>query len=207
MKTIFSRALWVGKGAVFLVGLAVTLALVVGVASAAFGANGDAWRIGRANVATATTTLGGSLGVNGPMLRLVNNNAGANDTALDLRVQAGEAPLRVNSNTRVNNLNADLLDGLDSSQLVPASTNAFVRNSTYRNESALGPGQQLGDGTFTMAASCNTGDVMLSGGPANINPTTDMVESFPSGINSWTARVDKNGQPDNYSVVVLCADQ
>jgi hypothetical protein len=207
MKSAVSKVMWVGRATVFLVGLAVILALVVGVASAAFGANGDAWRLGRSNVATAITKLGGQLGVNGPMVRLTNNNAGTDDTALTLQVQSGEPPMRVNSTTRVDSLNADLLDGQDASQFVPTNTNSFVRNSTYRTESALGPGTQLGDGTFVQAASCNAGDVLLSGGPANISGTTDMVESFPNNAGGWSARVDKNGQADNYSVVVLCADQ
>lgn len=207
VKTIFSGAWRLGRATALVLGLAVMLALVVGLASTAFGANGDAWKLGRANVATKITSLTGNLGVNGPMVRLINNNAGTDDTALELRVGPGEAPMRVNSATRVDSLNADLLDGQDSSQFVATGTNSFVRSNTYRGESALGPGTQLGDGTFTLSASCNAGDVMLSGGPANLSGTTDMVESFPSGTNSWTARVDKNGLTDSYSVVVLCANQ
>jgi hypothetical protein len=207
VKTIFSDAWRIGRATALVLGTAVMLALVVGLASTAFGANGDAWRLGKGNVATKITGLAGPLGVNGPMVRLTNNNAGTDDTALELRVQPGEAPMTVNSATRVNNLNADQLDGQDSSQFVPANTNSFVRNSLYRNESALTAGTQLGDGTFTLAASCAAGDVMLSGGPANLSGTTDMVESFPSSTTTWTARVDKNGLTDSYSVVVLCANQ
>lgn len=182
------------------------LALVVGAASAAFGANGDAWRLGRANVATKITALGGKLGVNGPMVRLTNKNAGADDTALDLRVQSGEAPMTVNSSTRVNNLNADQLDGQDSTAFVPANTNAFLRNSIYTSESALGPGIDLADGTFKITVSCNPGDVVLSGGIANVNPTSDLVETFGKN-NTWAVRIHKNGQADNFSAVALCADQ
>lgn len=207
VKTIFSGAWRIGRVTALVMGTAVMLALVVGLASTAFGANGDAWKLGKGNVATKITGLAGPLGVNGPMVRLTNNNAGTDDTALELRVQSGEAPMTVNSATRVNNLNADQLDGQDSSQFVPANTNSFVRNSLYRNESALTAGTQLGDGTFTLAASCAAGDVMLSGGPANLSGTTDMVESFPSSTTTWTARVDKNGLTDSYSVVVLCANQ
>ena len=207
VKTIFSGAWRIGWVTALALGLAVMLALVVGVASAAFGANGQAWILGKGNVATAITKLAGAAGVNGPMLQLINNNADPNDTALDLRVQAGEAPMRVNSTTRVDSLNADLLDGQDASQFVPTNTNSFVRNRIYRNESALGPGTQLGDGTFVQAAACNAGDVVLSGGPANLSGTTDMVESFPNNSGTWSARVDKNGLTDNYSVVVQCADQ
>jgi hypothetical protein len=207
LRSAASKVMWVGRATVFVVGLAVILALVLGVATTAFGANGDALKLGQGNVATKITALGGALGVNGPMLKLVNKNAGTDDTALRLEVDPGEAPMSVNSSTRVDSLNADQLDGQDSSQFVPTSTNSFVRNNLYRAESALGLGTQLGDGTFTLSASCDPGDVMLSGGPANISPTTDMVESFPSSTTSWTARVDKNGLTDNYSVVVLCANQ
>jgi hypothetical protein len=229
LRSAANKVIWVGRATVFMVGLAVILALVLGVATTAFGANGDAWRLGQSNVATAITRLGGIAGVDGPMLRLTNNNADANDTALDLKVQSGEPPMTVNSDAMVANLdadkldgrdstsfadgtagkatNADLLDGKDSSEFVPTNTNAFIRNALYRNESDLGAGQTLGDGTQTMSASCDTGDVMLSGGPANIAPTTDVLESFPSSINAWTVRVNKNGGGDNYSVVVLCANQ
>lgn len=207
VKTIFSGTWRIGRATALVLGTAVMLALVIGMASTAFGSNGDAWKLGKGNVATKITALAGSLGVNGPMVRLTNNNAGTDDTALELRVQTGEAPMAVNSSARVDSLNADQLDGQDSSNFVPTNTNSFVRNNLYRSESAVTAGTQLGDGTFTLAASCDAGDVMLSGGPANVSATTDMVESFPSSTITWTARVDKNGLGDNYSVVVLCANQ
>ena len=102
-------------------GLALVLALVFGVASMALGANGQAWILGQNNAATAVTKLAGAAGVDGPMLQLINNNTAANDTALDLRVQAGEAPMRVNSDTKVANLNADRLDGKDQSAFADLS--------------------------------------------------------------------------------------
>ena len=54
--------MWVGRAAVFVVGLAVILALVFGIASAALAGNGDAWRLGQGNVATKITSLGACLG-------------------------------------------------------------------------------------------------------------------------------------------------
>ncbi len=97
----------------------------------------------------------------------------------------------------------------DSAKLEGRSAASFLSNNVYKAESAIGPGQALGDGTFVLSKACNPGDVLLSGGPANIAATTDMVESFPSPgtTNSWTARVDKNAQTDNFSVVILCIDQ
>jgi hypothetical protein len=201
-----SKVMWVGRATVFLVRLAVILALVAGVASTAFAGNGDTWRLGRTNVATAITALGGTLGVDGPMLRLTNNNAGINDTALDLKVQSGEAPMSVNSGTKVNSLNADQLDGLDST--------FFARNAFYKTEGVINEGLLLGDGTHKAIAFCEPGDVLLSGGPANIDKETTLLESFPSPgtvgsgtQHSWTVRVNKHGLVDDFNVVVLCIDQ
>jgi ABC-type dipeptide/oligopeptide/nickel transport system permease subunit len=45
--SILKNVLWVGRVTVFVAGLAVTLALVLGVATAAFGANGGNLILGR----------------------------------------------------------------------------------------------------------------------------------------------------------------
>ena len=204
-KTIFSGLWRAGRATALILGVAVMLALTVGLASAAFGANGDPWILGRSNVATAITKLAGATGVNGPMLQLTNNNADANDTALELQVQSGEAPMRVNSSTKVGNLNADKLDGLDYTW--------FMRGHIYKTESVTTVGQQLGDGTYRTVAWCDEGDFLISGGPANIDRETDLLESFPAppvvnGTNySWAVRVDKNGFEDTFNAVVLCVDQ
>ncbi len=175
-------------------------------AGVGFGANGQAWILGQTNVATAITRLAGPEGVQGAMMQVVNNDAGTDDTALSLAVQAGEPPMTVNSGKVVTNLNADKLDGVSIGNFY----DLFLSRDTYRNESAPAPGTpgtELGDGTYNLGASCDTGDVLLSGGPANIDPETDLLESYPSGSNSWTVRVNKNGFVDDYSVVVLCAWQ
>jgi hypothetical protein len=207
VRSVVSKVMWLGRATVFLVGLAVILAVIFGVASMAFAANGDPWRLGRTNVATAITSLGGKLGVNGPMVRITNNNNGTNDTALSLNVQSGEAPMRVNSNTRVDSLNADLLDGQDASGFAQATTNAFVRNSTYRAEDPDSAGTLRSDGTHVISKSCDTGDRLLAGGPANVRNTSTLLESFLSSTTTWSARINNNGLEDNWTVVVLCADQ
>jgi hypothetical protein len=121
IRSAASKVMWVGRATVFLVGLAVILALLFGVASMAFAGNGDPWRLGQNNVATAITSLGGAAGVNGPMVRLTNNDGGTNDTALTLNVQSGEPPMAVNSPTKVTDLNADQIDGLNSTDFVQGS--------------------------------------------------------------------------------------
>ena len=94
---------------------------------------------------------------------------------------------------------ADKLDGIDS--------NAFVKSDTYRNQSTVNGGRELTDGTFSIAASCLPGDRLLAGGPAAVDATTDLLESFPTDTSTWSARVQKNGGSDTFSVVVLCANQ
>jgi hypothetical protein len=100
LRNAASKVMWVGRATVFMVGLAVILALVLGAASAAFGANGDFFKVGRDNFASAVSVLDKSGA--GPALRLL--------------VDSGP-PLAVNSSSKVSRLNADKLDGLDASQL------------------------------------------------------------------------------------------
>jgi hypothetical protein len=115
VKSAAKKVMWVGRALVFLVGLAVVLALTVGVASAAFGANGGNFILGQTNAATAITKLAGSSGVAGPSLQIVNNSTNAAATALDLQVEAGKAPMKVNSGVKVANLNAERLDDREAS--------------------------------------------------------------------------------------------
>ena len=58
------------------------------------------------NSATAKSSLQASIA--DPVLSLINNASGA---ALDLQTQQGTAPMTVSSNTKVDNLNADQVDG------------------------------------------------------------------------------------------------
>jgi hypothetical protein len=57
-------------------------------------------------------------GLGGPMIRLLNPSTGSSATALGLTVGSGRPPFTTNSSVRVANLNADLLDGIDSSSFV-----------------------------------------------------------------------------------------
>src|SRR5918995_371013 len=126
-----SKVLWVGRVTVFLVGLAVIRAFVVGVASTALGANGDSFRLGRNNLASAVSTLSKSGA--GPALRL--------------EVDRGK-PLAVDSSTRVDDLNADTLDGKDASGFAPAGSaplwvdvnaNSFLNGSRGVDGISKGP--------------------------------------------------------------------
>ena len=89
-----SKVMWVGRATVFVVGLAVIVALLFGVATTALGANGDFFKVGRSNSASAVSVL--DKRGTGPALRLEVGNG---------------KPLAVDSSARVDNLNADRVDG------------------------------------------------------------------------------------------------
>jgi hypothetical protein len=101
------------------------------------------------------------------------------------------------------------LKNIDAATLNGKASTQFLSSAVYKNESAVEAGVDKGEGTFAISEACNPGDVLLSGGPANIRSTSAMLESFstPGDINSWTVRIQKNGQEDNWSVVVLCVKQ
>ena len=100
-------------------------------------------------------------------------------------------------------------DELTGDDVLESSLGGLLSSSVYKQESAIGAGTALGDGTFIIDQACLAGDQLLSGGPANVNAASDMVESFPTpgSTNSWRGRIDKNAAADNFSVVAFCADQ
>ena len=89
------------------------------VAAGAAVATTQAFTLGTTNtVDAASTVTAGATGLNTKLLELTNNNTGTSATALGLNVATGHAPFAVNSQTRVANLNADKLDGIDSAGFV-----------------------------------------------------------------------------------------
>jgi hypothetical protein len=119
-KKIYKRAMGIARGTALTLGVAVMLAMLLGVATTALAGTGVGARfqLGQTNTVNAVTKLIGS--VAGPSLQVDNNSTDANATALDLQVEAGKAPMKVNSSAKVANLNSDKLDGKDSTQFQQA---------------------------------------------------------------------------------------
>jgi hypothetical protein len=122
LRSTASKVMWVGRATVFLVGLAVIVALVFGAATTALGATGANFILGKANSAGAVSKLTANMA--GPALDLVNQSTASAATALDLQVASGHPPLTVNSSAKVANLNADQLDGKDSAEFLSANGKA-----------------------------------------------------------------------------------
>ena len=114
-RTIFGKLAWLGRATSAVVGLAVVLALVVGVSSQALAGNLDPLKVGSLrNVATNTTALVGKVAL-GEALVVKNPSGGP---ALGLQVGAGKAPLKVNPEAgTATGLSADEIDGKDSGEL------------------------------------------------------------------------------------------
>lgn len=116
MKSI-RRIVSLGRTTATMMGLALMVAVVLGAATTALAAvPGDPFQLGQANPINALTRLTGD--INSAMLRIDNNSSSASATALDLQVEPGRAPLKVDSATKVANLNADRIDGQNAPLLV-----------------------------------------------------------------------------------------
>ena len=152
MQSILKKVIFLGRATTFMVGLAVIVALTVGVAGSAFGANGANFVLGKSNTVSAISTLVGS--VAGPGLLLDNNSTDPSATALELQVEAGKAPMKVNSDAQVANLNSDKVDGLDASQLGGLSG----------VEQVGVPGQLNSNDIKSTSVKCPEGKIAIGGG-------------------------------------------
>src|SRR3712207_3654073 len=95
LRTVASKAMRVGKAAVFTVGLAVLLAVALGAANAALAASvGEPFLLGKFNAVDKITRLVGTS--TGAMLKVDNDDTTASATALRLEVEPDNAPLSVN---------------------------------------------------------------------------------------------------------------
>ncbi len=197
MTSIVKKVMLVGRATTFTVGLAVILALTVGLASTALAGTGIGARfqLGQTNTVNAVTKLVGT--VAGPSLQLDNNSADANATALDLQVEPGKAPMKVNSDARVANLNSDKLDNLDSS--------AFFR-STYTKVKATNS-NGIGSPGPLDPIYCDAGDFAMGGGYSAVDSGTQIIMNRPTSSGEGWAVSWRNGATiDTIEVYVVCAD-
>jgi hypothetical protein len=192
IRSVATKVAWVGRTAAMVFGLALVLALMVGVGSAALAAvPGDPFKVGRTNTIDQMSTLVGS--VSGTLLRINNDGSGP---ALDLRVEPGEAPMNVNSTIRVNSLNADQVDG--------QSANDFVsKDETYTvSDTEAGSG---GGADETVFATCDSGDRVLGGGGGAPFPPDLLRVSEPNG-QGWMVVAQDNGNAGAIAAKAVCAD-
>jgi hypothetical protein len=195
----------------------VLAAVLTGTAVAGTGI-GATFHLGVANSVNAVTALSGAAtgtaASPSPMLRITNTaTSGAvgasirssGGPALDLQVRIPPAPgtppppMRVNSGTKVANLNADKLDGFDSTQLPISGVKVRYRPVEPLDSAA---------GTITHGWVDCPARTFAIGGGANIrNPDQLLVATFPDVATRWSAYVknDVATTPDPFDVYVICA--
>jgi Chaperone of endosialidase len=106
------------------------LALFIALGGAGIAATGDNFILGQSNSADKTTALSSPI-ASDKALELSNTSTTSGATALGLTVASGHAPLTVSSGAgKATNLNADMLDGLDSTSFWKMSGNAGTTPGT-----------------------------------------------------------------------------
>ena len=231
LRSAARRVLWVAKGMALFGGAAVTLALVLGLGSAALAGTGVGARLhlGKTDAVDAVSALAGT--VSGPTLRLEN---GAEDrlaaALLELRVaHDGITPMRTDSTQTVADPSADSVDGRDAPSFAAGTggkaddadrldgkdSTAFVPTKTYTvQDRAEGAG---GGSRERRLAECDPGDLALSGGGFSLDPVNAdvLLSSFPTDLrppsglaDAWRVEYQDNGFTNNIEIVALvnCAD-
>ena len=215
-RRIFSKVLWVGRATSTVLGLAVILALILGVATTALGANAATFKLGQINASNAISSLVGA--VAGPNLKIQNTGTGASATALELQVPQGKAPLTVNAGAgTATNLDTDKLDGKDASEFA-LSTAETWHEVGQQGEPAFDSGwQNLDDGRTATAAFYKDpwGVVHLKGTVKNGSPH-GTIFMLPCGygpnkdqnfaVPSYGANTSNMGIVDVVFVTPACAD-
>ena len=208
VKAILAKALWVGRALVFCVGLAVVSNLVA-IALAGTGV-GDPFHLGRTNAVDRSSKLRGN--VRGSNLVIESKGSGS---ALDLRVgdpddvpaDKTDAPLKVDSQKKVRNFNADEVDGREPGPqgyaFVPHGTTPEFENSTgvldvvwatdrYCFDLTFKPDVAVGSAFFTNAAIVST--VVRRADPDD----NTFINQCPIGFRDAAARVyDTSGTSRN----------
>jgi hypothetical protein len=159
-----------------------------------------------ANVAAGNLTTGGALSVTGNAnvgnLGTAQVLASANVTAPQFisNISTGTAPLLVSSTTKVANLNADLLDGFDSSTSNTANTialrnsdgnlsaNYFIGNGAFLtgiDTSLIANGNSnvsvAANGNVTISVAGNSAVAVFTGTGANINGYANVTANLSAG--------------------------
>jgi hypothetical protein len=124
-------------------------------------------------------------------------------TPLALDGPANVPPMTLNSTQRVTNLNADYLDGQDSTGFLRSTIQAFQTGPTIGKD--LSGGTCGGNEECYATVGCNpTVEHMLSGGFEFMDPGTVLESNAPTAANTWRVQWKNNSTVDSLNLRVLC---
>jgi hypothetical protein len=194
VNRIYEKAMGIARGTALTLGVAVMLALLLGVATTALAGTGVGARfqLGQTNTVNAITKLVGS--VAGPSLQIDNNSTGAGATALDLQVETGTAPMKVNSGAKVANLNADKLDGKSDTDFYAAGSKVADSSHAEQADSAVSAqnADKL-DGKSASEIGINGLQHAVAGTPINSDSPKSATATCPVGKVLVGTAYDING--------------
>jgi hypothetical protein len=179
-------------------GVGAAVVMAAGVAMAGTGVGG-VFNLGQSNSVNATSTLTGATAA--PSLQVTNTSTGTGATGIGVTVPLSKPPLKVNSATRVANLNADYVDGYGSAGFVRTGQSSDVTAFTVislssRREvtiSAPHPGLVMLQGTLYME-SHDTGCAPCYGQARLSEPAASLVSPVT------VQRIDAGSHSDNQTV-------
>jgi hypothetical protein len=169
-------------------------ALFIALGGTTYAATGGNFLLGKPNSASSTTSL--TAPIAGKGLQVTNTSTGAGATALGLKVASGHPPFAVNSGTKVTNLNADKLDGIDSTGFYSSANVKSLRFLPGGCVNATDPGCSTSFtlGGLSLGASCY---VTNSGTVAhleldNTSGTSEAAIEYVSGTSASESHVLAN---------------
>jgi len=185
-----------------LLAVVVALTLVGGSTALAGTGVGGVFNLGKTNTVNAITKLVGS--VPGAGLVVDNNSTDPAATALNLQVEPGKAPMKVNSQAKVANLNADSVDGMDSTRFYAAGSKVADADKLDGMDSAsFGRVRTAGSSTYNPPTvpgnSCHSLTVDPAAGFADLS--NDVVLVTPDGTLNpaqWSVTSMHYGSPYPY---------
>ena len=208
LRSMASKVAWMARVTTTVVGLAIMLAMMFGVASAAFGANGGSFILGQLNKATAMTRLTANVAGN-PALQLTNNNPAAGSRALHLNAFSGRAPLTVNETAgRATNLNADKVDGSEGEMWAQIN-----ENGTSDNWKGMTGNSRFAEGVYIISFArdvrgCAISTSIASHGaphfPGSITATT--TDSVPNAVTIFSYDSSGVAEDRDFHLVLFCGD-
>lgn len=181
----------------------VTILAFIVLGGMSYAATGGNFVLGKSNTATSASSL--SAPIAGKALQVTNTSTGAGATALGLTTASGHAPFTVNSGTKVANLNADKLDGIDSSGFLSSGS---VKKLSF--EASVGPSEPVlaTVGPYTIKGQCadlmgTTGLRLIANGPAG---TSDYLYTEALNDSTFTHRsgqLSLSGSGDSFIISEL----
>jgi hypothetical protein len=119
---------------------------------------------------------------------------------------AGVPPMAVTSSVKVASLNADRLDGHDSSEFVPRGKMKFYSVATVGKDTSNGSCDA--NDTCYATFACPAGETLLIGGYDGVDPGTFVEASHPNyvpGSANWRMLWKNDGSVDTIVIRIMCA--